>query len=355
MGLFPGGGLERSTAVNSLHPLTIRNARRLIAERKQELAPLTVSDPAFRARATMVHWVEEVVTAFAADAGGDNDEEVEPVLLPGEEKTYSYWAPGLEVGKQHHFRVTVSIDTHRQDDQTLPLIVDKKFLVDAPQFSLPNGTVHSVYPPQGYHDESRILPHIVLTDPHLPWERQDRPKSETSNELARNRVPWLALFFFTQDELMLPPDDLNGTISIFGGTSPGFIKPTTQSSTFSLSMSIADLWATKNIVTPITADLGPESIKNSTGEFVFLKPDLFLSLFSNFNDNGVRQVPVALNTIPYGLLAHIRHVKGTDMALAGVEDTAVFSVVISNRAGPLDIATPTTVSVHLVSIEGVEI
>ncbi|KAL6786734.1 hypothetical protein J3E68DRAFT_420442 [Trichoderma sp. SZMC 28012] len=42
------------------------------------------------------------------------------------------------------------------------------------------------------------------------------------------------------------------------------------------------------------------------------------------------------------------------MALAGVENTAVFSIVIGNRSGPLDNQTPTTMCAHLVSIEGVE-
>lgn len=42
------------------------------------------------------------------------------------------------------------------------------------------------------------------------------------------------------------------------------------------------------------------------------------------------------------------------MALARVEDTAVFSIVVGNRSGQLDNVTPTTITAYLVSIEGVE-
>jgi hypothetical protein len=39
-----------------------------------------------------------------------------------------------------------------------------------PGFALDPNTINSYYPPDGHQDESRILPHIVLNDPHYPWE-----------------------------------------------------------------------------------------------------------------------------------------------------------------------------------------
>ncbi|KAF4472342.1 hypothetical protein FALBO_752 [Fusarium albosuccineum] len=42
------------------------------------------------------------------------------------------------------------------------------------------------------------------------------------------------------------------------------------------------------------------------------------------------------------------------MALTGVEDIAVFIIVVGNRSGPLDNVIPTTISAYLVLIEGVE-
>ena len=135
-------------------------------------------------------------------------------------------------------------------------------MVNAPQFSLPDGPIHSVYPPPGYSDDHRILPHVVLTDPHLPWERLGSPKSAAlaaaakTDEPPRNRVPWLVVFSFSQEELRLPVEDLDGPQSIFRHTSPGVVKPVKQSSTMTVNMSIADLWVTAppnsaDVTTPI--------------------------------------------------------------------------------------------------------
>ncbi|KAK3369574.1 hypothetical protein B0T24DRAFT_580592 [Lasiosphaeria ovina] len=367
MAIFPGGGPARSTAVNSPRHLTIRHARRLFAVGEQEQRALQEQSPAPTVAApisalSLPAVRNDEVALFALEAsaeasanGSDHDDDPDPVVLPGEEKVYSYWAPGLEAGQKHHVKVSQTIEAR---DEKLPLSAEKVFFVDAPQFSLPQGTVHSVYPPQGYSDDNRILPHIVLTDPHLPWERLGSPKAEASRPARpRNQVPWLVLFSFTQNELMLPPEDLNGPNTIFSGTTAGVIKPVKQSTTLTVSMSIADLWNTTKsgvVATPITDQLGPDGMKNTRGDFIFVKPDLFTSLFSNFDEDGVRKVPGGPNTTPYSLLAHVRYVNGAGMALAGVEDTAVFSIVIGNRAGPLDNPTPVTVSVHLVSIEGVE-
>ncbi|KAK8106790.1 hypothetical protein PG999_010149 [Apiospora kogelbergensis] len=162
------------------------------------------------------------------------------------------------------------------------------------------------------------------------------------------------LCYFTQDELALPAGDANGNDSIFGGTSAGLIKPVRQFNTMTLSMSIADLLATNKIQTPINKNTVSGSVKATRGDFIFLKKEMFLNLFCEFDNNGVRQSPPAIDKVPYGLLAHVRHVNASGMAVSGVEDSVVFSFVIGNRAGPVNITTPTTISVHLLSIEGVE-
>jgi hypothetical protein len=307
------------------------------------------------------------VTVFAN--GQTVGEDIDP-LPPGEQKLNSFWAPGLEAGPQRIISVKQSI---RADGQQLDLEADQAFYVDAPQFSLPDGSIHSTYPPSGYSDDHRILPHVVLTDPHLPWERLGSPKAGTnkalkaqmkmsalratetgvkSSDVPRNRVPWLVILAFAQDELRLPPEDLN---SIFRGTSEGVIKPVKQSSTMTVNMSIADLWKlTSDVTTPVSAALGPASMKDSRGDFIFVPPDLFTSFFSTFDDRGNRVRGSGPDTSQYRYLSHVRKINGSGMALAGVEDTAVFSIVVGNRSGPLDNVTPTTMCAHLVSIEGVE-
>ncbi|GAB0138937.1 hypothetical protein EsDP_00007156 [Epichloe bromicola] len=351
MGIYPGG---KSTRIDSPRHLTIRHSRRVIAANRID------------ARRSSI----QPVTVFAD--GQVVEEEIDP-LPPGEQKLNSFWAPGIEAGPKHIISVKQNIESN---GETLQLEADQAFYIDAPQFSLPDGSVHSTYPPAGYSDDHRILPHVVLTDPHLPWERLGSPKGGTNkqlkaqmkrlalgatdtgakaNNIPRNRVPWLVMFAFAQDELRLPPEDLDGSSSIFRHTSDGVIKPVKQSSTMAVNMSIADLWKlSSDVTTPVVDSLGPSSMKDSRGDFIFVQPELFTSFFSTFDDKGNRVKGSGPDTSQYKYLSHVRKINGSGMALAGVEDTAVFSIVVGNRSGPLDNVIPTTMCAHLVSIEGVE-
>jgi hypothetical protein len=112
-----------------------------------------------------------------------------PPLDKNQIQLYSYYRPGLIAGNynvtaeqniktispvygEENYRVynRGTSDTYhaqaQQDD-----INPQEFEVVAPQFSLDKNLVNSYYPPDGHQDEARILPHIVLNDPHLPWER----------------------------------------------------------------------------------------------------------------------------------------------------------------------------------------
>lgn len=345
MAIYPGG---KSTRIDSPRHLTIRHSRRVVAASR------------FKASSSFVPPVTVLADGKAVD------DEIDP-LPPGQQKLNSFWAPGLEAGPMHVISLKQTVKADNSND-TLVLEAEQGFYVDAPQFSLPDGSVHSTYPPAGYSDDHRILPHVVLTDPHLPWERLGSPKAGTNKQLKmqmksfalgakdasvpRNRVPWLVMFAFAQDELRLPPEDLDG---IFRTTSQGVIKPVKQSSTMTVNMGIEDLWKlSSDVTTPVTAKLGPESMKDSRGDFIFVQPELFTSLFSKFDDKGNRQKGSKPDTSQYQYLSHVRKINGSGMALAGVEDTAVFSIVVGNRSGPLDNVLPTTMCAHLVSIEGVE-
>ncbi|KAI0118163.1 hypothetical protein GGR51DRAFT_498337 [Nemania sp. FL0031] len=339
MGIFPGG---KSTRINSPRHLTLRHSRRVAT--------------AYRREALRLSGVID-----------DAEDEIDP-LPPGQQKLNSYWAPGLQAGPKHNINVTQSITA--PTSETLSLEAEQSFFVDAPQFSLPEGSIHSTYPPSGYSDTNRILPHVVLTDPHLPWERLGSPSQGTNFELrmkmkalaagaegdpVRNRVPWLVIFSFSQDELRLLPEDLDGPTSIFRNTSDGITKPVKQSATMTVNTSIDDLWKlTSDVTTPVTASLGPDTMKDSRGDFIFVKPDLFTNLFLGSDSNGNPAKGSSPNTLQYQYLAHVRKINGQGMALAGVEDTAVFSIVVGNRAGTLDNETPATMCAHLVSIEGIE-
>ncbi|KAF4963306.1 hypothetical protein FSARC_8674 [Fusarium sarcochroum] len=351
MGIYPGG---KSTRIDSPRHLTIRHSRRVVAANRIE-AHSSIIEP---------------VTVFAD--GKVVEDEIDP-LAPGEQKLSSFWAPGIQAGPKQIISVKQTIQAN---GERLELEANQPFYVDAPQFSLPDGSVHSTYPPPGYSDDHRILPHVVLTDPHLPWERLGSPRGGSNRELKakmrslalgatnigakasgipRNRVPWLVMFSFAQDELRLSPEDLTGSRNIFINTSDGVLKPVKQSSTMTVNMSISDLWKlSSDVTTPVTERLGPSSMEDSRGDFILVKPELFTSLFSTFDNTGNPARGTGPDTSQYKYLSHVRKINGSGMALAGVEDTAVFSIVVGNRTGPLDSVVPTTMCAHLVSIEGVE-
>jgi hypothetical protein len=308
MAIFTGG---KSRAISSPRHLTLRHSRRKALHSKIARGVLSA------------------------------EEDDQPILKPGEEKLNSFWAPGLEAGPVHQIIATQTVKSPLSADD-LVLVSEQKFNVDAPQFSLPEGSVYSCYPPSGYPEDDRILPHVVLNDPHLPWERRGSPKNNALGD-KRNKVPWLALFTFTQDELKLAPDALGGF-------------QFKQTPTLAVNMTVKDLWSINTANSPIkqTPEWKPETIKDDKGDFIFMKPDLFKSLFSTFGDDNKREVPATPATEKYKYLAHVRNINTTGMAVAGVEDVGIFSVVVGSRSGPLENKAPMSVSVHLVSIEGVE-
>ncbi|KAF5603159.1 uncharacterized protein FSUBG_7382 [Fusarium subglutinans] len=319
MVIFTGG---KSVAINSPRHLTLRHARNAVQSTKgsEALEP-------------------EVLEIDSLETSADEPiEDPTPPLEAGQAQLHSYWAPGLEAGKKHEISVIQDIKAPT-DERTLRLTAKQNFYVDAPQFVLPEGSVYSFYPPQGYADDRRILPHIVLSDPHLPWERIGSPSAE-HNDDTRNKVPWLALFTFSHDELLLQPGGLGE-------------KETKQSQAGAVKMTVGDFLKLDNIATPIVADPSKD-VKDLGAEFIFVKADLFTSLFSTFDDKNNRQVGKHPNTDQYKYLSHVRKINTKGMAIAGVEDFGIFSCVIGNRCGPLNNPTAANISVHLVSIEGVE-
>ncbi|KAI1198692.1 hypothetical protein F5X97DRAFT_342392 [Nemania serpens] len=308
MAIFTRG---KSRAINSPRYLTLRHARRSARQYKVARGIL------------------------AAEEGPG-----ETHLGPGQEKLNSFWAPGLEAGEEHQIVATQIVEAPT-NEKPLRLVSKQDFFVDAPQFSLPSGSVYSVYPPHGYPDDHRILPHVVLSDPHLPWERMGSPASEEGERKdERNKVPWLALFTFTSEELKLAENALGG-------------KSYKQTNTLAVTMTVGELRAIPNVANPITDDMGLR-VNDASGDFIFLRPELFKNLFSAFDGPNKRHDSSGPETTRYKYLSHVREINTTGMAVAGVEEIGIFSIVVGSRSGPLDNAAPVSVFVHLVSIEGVE-
>jgi hypothetical protein len=155
---------------------------------------------------------------------------------------------------------------------------------------------------------------------------------------TRNRVPWLVLLSFIQDELKLEPVSLGAEFK--------------QTATLSVKMTVGQLQGLSNVASPIQ-DKSKET-QAKAGEFIFIKPDLFKNLFSQYDASNTRQDAKSPYTQNYQFLSHVRSINTTGMAIAGVEDVGIFSIVVCGRAGPMHNKAPETVTVHLLSIEGVE-
>lgn len=262
--------------------------------------------------------------ASASNAFASTPEELEP----GQERLYSFYEPPLAAGP--HI-ISTKQDVIQDSNHKLHFQDEQRFNVVASRYSLPEGSIHSVYPPQGHTENVEILPHVVLNDPHLPWTRRVRPVKDPVQE--RNRVPWLAVLTFTQEELQSPELGVS------------------QSNTLTSNLSLGEL-AKLNCSTPVlNKDGDPWDGDSATerADFIFLKKELFRAFFLNHEGT-----PSSYDVGRYEWLAHMRHINTVGMANSGIDDEkGSFGVVVSQRAGALNVTAPTDLIVHLVSIEHV--
>lgn len=297
-------------------------------------------------------------TTLDHSQGGKNPSE----LKQGEQKLYSFYAPSLEAGdytiKTEQKIDAVPSETPAKIENTKTLKSIQKFTIVAPRFTLPTGSIHSMYPAPGRAEPAKTLPHVVLNDPHLPWGR-DALAEKKEPDVEQNQVPWLAVLVFTQEELQLGEKHLKRGSGIFPpGVSPPPLAPPpniTQNKTLAINMTISDLLAVMNTATPIRElSIKDEEALSATTDVIFLQSKLFTSLFTTYDEEGNPVDGQELADVSrYKFLAHARKVSTIGMVIDNSQHEAFFSVVISHRVGPLDLTQPTPVVVHLVSIEGV--
>ncbi|KAK0615571.1 hypothetical protein B0T17DRAFT_497463 [Bombardia bombarda] len=258
---------------------------------------------------------------------------ITPKLKPGEAAFHSFYLPSLG-GGLHTITVNQTIDAKERGTKTaIPVL--QQFNVIAPRFNLPPEIFDSVYPPPGHTALPKTLPHIVLKDPHFPWERDgsDKPSSD-----IKNTVPWVALIAFTADELQLQEAE---AAQIFGSEA----RPNDSLGYDMKVLSVRDIQhpdVTNQIPIP---DLREEKDTMYTS-VIPLGAELFKHLFTDGAGNG--------DISRYRFMSHVREVATDGMVSDGDEDAGMYSIVLSHRLGPLEVTAPTPVMVHLVSLEGLE-
>lgn len=114
---------------------------------------------------------------------------------------HNAWTPSLTGGVY-----TIAIHHEVEGDRVPKQVLKgpaRRFEVRAPRLTLDSGLVQATYPvPGASGDLARVLPHVSLTRPTLPWEREPEPGSDH---------PWLALLLLTDKEL--PPDPATGDVT----------------------------------------------------------------------------------------------------------------------------------------------
>jgi hypothetical protein len=235
-----------------------------------------------------------------------------PSSIPvGDLQFYDNYLPVLAAGS---WRITVG---HTLDGvATGDLGAVQHLVVSAPQFALDTTAIINQYPPAGSTGQyGRVLPHVVLNDALLPWERQLTG--------SKDSPPWLAVLVLGEDELIGGADSPTRTQT---ATVAGFLDTRTD-----------------------PAVLKPTVTKE--GDVAGTDPCSFI------------QIPAALfagltpRLAELRFLAHCRQSNIADKAEQGLEKNGLFSVVVGNRfpATPAaGAAGPQKNIAHLVSLEGLE-
>ncbi len=143
-----------------------------------------------------------------------------------------YLLPALDSG-DYTLTATQAISVQGQGES---LRAAQAFFVAGLRYQLDDSGVDSVFPPPGSQgDFSGALPHVVLTDPTLPWQRSPETAAATGPDAAARRagaasgdpVPsWLAVLLF--DEQDPPPRPRDITIGDLAGGGGVFFPPRTE-------------------------------------------------------------------------------------------------------------------------------
>ncbi|KAF2657049.1 hypothetical protein K491DRAFT_677543 [Lophiostoma macrostomum CBS 122681] len=249
-------------------------------------------------------------------------------------KYISHFTPPIEAG-QYNAQFTQYVEEAGQKDP-YKLYSTQLFQVQGPQFSIDPGVdVHSVFPAPGHSEYTNTLAHVVFNDPLMPWER-DMGESEDKT----NRLPWLAVLSFTEDELQIPKGDQDRLFA------EGKVK---QVQDYAFATTINDLAGLASISSPLKSLQIDGGTKAQPINAILLRKELFRSLFSDQDSPDVRKV----NLSRYSYLAHAQTLQGQVVDVAQAADLEKsHSIIISHRPGPATITEPASVVTHIVSLEG---
>ncbi len=244
-------------------------------------------------------------------------------------------------------------------------MVRQDFRVVAPQFSLDPKLIDTYYPPAGQQDEAHILPHIVFNDPHVPWFREagldpemvrpvDTDKTDATDKLGHNFMPWLGLLVFQPGELVVDAPTATklglDTIKTKDGT-PAY-DSTKLPANGAFPMAVGDYLSMTSRVYYESGYSDPVGVK----DFNDLKKssEVMSAIFPTKAQLRAVMSRGKADISPlraHKMLAHVRHINTKGSPDAGVEEEGFFSVEVSSMTGNQKETAPSTHIVHLVSLE----
>lgn len=231
----------------------------------------------------------------------------------GDIQFYDNYIPALDAG---NWRIDVNQTVKESGNSiTGDDVLDTKqyFVVSAPQVHIEPGAIINQYPPPGTAGRyGEVLPHVVLSDPMLPWERGMKAGGE--------RQPWLALLVFEPSEII------------------GAVESDTRLTSTTV----------KEFMTPVTDVLKPAiAIEDDIDQ------ETQVCNFIRISVETFHKVTPRLNELRY--LTHCRQINTGDKAILGINEYGLFSAVVANRFPLRPVAAaPSECIVHLVSLEGFE-
>ncbi|TFB01708.1 hypothetical protein CCMA1212_006416 [Trichoderma ghanense] len=279
-------------------------------------------------------------------------------------RVWSYQEPPLAVG-QYTLSVSQKIEVFDNNlNQNVSKDLDSpdtQLRVSSPRFQLtdPQLDIHSVYPASGHSDHAQTLAHVVFRRCTTPWERHlVNDKGEWDNcGMNNNRMPWLGVLSFTEDELVLDEAKCRAA-----GFTDAASRPSSQGTITTTAGHLENL---TGVVSPLSGNAGLSdddkayAAKDEANVLLMARP-LFQQLFASYNKPG--ESPFKPDLTRFSRMAHVRETHAGFMAStvnlmsdsgAGPNPQPQYSVVVSPRTGPPGEDKPRRVISHLISLEGV--
>ncbi|KAL2689477.1 hypothetical protein Neosp_003531 [[Neocosmospora] mangrovei] len=266
---------------------------------------------------------------------------------------WSYQLPALSAG---NYEVSVSQEVTLPSGETVNLDQTKKTLhVPLPKFRLPDpADLYSVHPAPGQSAHARTLANVVFSQPTTPWEREVPLDENLKKDLGSNKLPYMAVLTFSDEELILEPEAYKGF---------GF------SEDYELSTEYGSVVTSASRLTK--SDFPIKSVLNAPGasndfdlndhlSLLVLDSKIFKKVFTAYNGDNQPVWNGKADLTKFAFMASTQDSGSGFTASSFADDDSGeankphFSVVISPRTGPPGISAPTRVVSHLISLEDVD-